>query len=89
MGNKPVWIGGVFMAKNAVPITAAFNVRAKASCWNCGTLFKLSLGKTSVEEAPTPDSEPIRAEFSFPVECPGCDVVFAGIKFEEEEDATD
>ncbi len=88
VGNKPVWIGGVFMSKNAVPITVAFDVRAKANCWNCGELFELNLGKTSVEESPTPDSEPIRAEFSFPVACPMCDVVFAGVKFEDE-DATD
>ncbi len=84
--RKPAWIGGVFM-DGAVPVTDAFNVRAKASCDNCGALFELNLVKASVDPTPTPDSEPAHVEFSFPVTCPGCDLVFAGIRFEDE-DAT-
>ena len=85
MGNgKPAFIGAV---PRAAETTIAINAHAEATCFRCGALIELNLGKWSIDEEPTPDSEPIRVEFVFPTVCPSCDRVFHDAEFGEK-DAT-
>ena len=89
MGNKTAFIGAV---PRVAETTIAIGVRAEATCFRCGTLIELSFGKSSIDEEPTPDSEPARVEFVFPTVCPSCDRVFWDVEFEgefKEDDAAD
>ncbi len=81
--RKPVaFIGAI---PRVAETTIAINAHAEATCFRCGALIELSLVKWSIDEEPSPDSEPIRVEFAFPTVCPSCDRVFYDAKFGEKD----
>ncbi len=86
--RQPAWIGGVFLPPGLTPITRAIRLSAKATCENCDEEFELNLVGTSVEPNPTPDSDPARAKFSFPTECPTCGLLIQDVEYGDEDGST-
>lgn len=62
-------------------VTAVYTY-ARANCPRCSALVYLKPVKISIDPQPTPDSEPIRVEFSFPTTCPSCGRVFKDAKMD-------